>query len=1017
MVTLSAFVFIYVLGGISFIPLVVAAILLHAHLTFPTRATKEPLDGSTGFSASDAEQQRRDLNTDEDNLPEELKPRAHEPDVAAGYFAVCREYVPGGVNGKPPERTTPAGVVVANESPSVYQSMYRSIFDRNKGQPPSLDSANGKTKKARNVFFVVLRHGHLMLYDDSEQLDVRHVISLAYHDVDVFAGGEKIPEGELWIKRNCIRLTRRRVVGDITDEAKPFFLFSDNCSEKEDFYHAMLQNQERNRTSPQNPPRPLLFETSDIVKLVQQLHANEENLQTRWINALIGRLFLAMYKTAEIEEFIRMKITKKIARVPKPAFINSLKLQKIDMGDLPPFITNPKLKELTVDGDLTIEADVKYKGSFRLEIAAVARIELGSRFKPREVNLVLAGLLKKLEGHILIRVKPPPSNRLWISFETIPKMDISIEPIISSRQITYGVVLRAIESRIRETIAETLVLPNWDDIPFHDTMLQRFRGGIWADDSRLRPFGDHQTEAAKHGLADEIDKDSDSEESIPPPTLSAKDKTMSLPSLTDTPPKGLVSRKGAPSTISLDDGAVGVTSGAEARKRPHPKAIRSGSFASASSPVVNLDPSTVEALRAHAPQGGQDAASAMKIISSRSPPTSPFESPVGSPDPPSLISQRSKKNSVSSVRSTPNRTEDEQASADFDALVDRTGSLLKRSSASSLTTSDDVSSHSNTPTGLKHAHTMASVKSNLSSAEKRQALNQTLNSATAAAKKWFANRQQGGNSSADSNLSHHRSTASSSSVSQETLADTSSIASSAQQSSENDTHKNGDRAGSTTQPIGRGQPLPPPGTPLPFPEKRNSSWAVPGAAALASIAKRKPIPPPARSPAAISTPPSTQSPGKSPAFSFPKQSTSQDHLPFEMPPPGHHRSNSHRAVPNPPLPPRRKRVSNAGLNQDMGFGEGLMVVEAPISDTSTPNSPLKERHSREHDKGERVDEEGEKAKTPDEESPSLDEVEEGVFQAMDLESGKEGQALSQTGLGGLEENVWGDEGGAEKKPV
>jgi hypothetical protein len=157
MVTLSAFVFIYLLGGISFIPLVLATVLCHAYLTFPTRIPDESPDRSSSSSGKSPDRHRDDLKSDEDSLPEELKPRAHEPDVAAGYFAVCREYVPGGVNGKPPERTSPAGVVVANESPSVYQSMYRSIFDRNKGQPPSLDGTNGKTKKARNVFFVVLR--------------------------------------------------------------------------------------------------------------------------------------------------------------------------------------------------------------------------------------------------------------------------------------------------------------------------------------------------------------------------------------------------------------------------------------------------------------------------------------------------------------------------------------------------------------------------------------------------------------------------------------------------------------------------------------------------------------------------------------------------------------------------------------------------------------------------------------------------------------------------------------------
>src|SRR3954469_20039720 len=42
------------------------------------------------------------------------------------------------------------------------------------------------------------RHGHLMLYDDAEQLEVRHVISLGHHVVSIYGGeDENIPEGEL----------------------------------------------------------------------------------------------------------------------------------------------------------------------------------------------------------------------------------------------------------------------------------------------------------------------------------------------------------------------------------------------------------------------------------------------------------------------------------------------------------------------------------------------------------------------------------------------------------------------------------------------------------------------------------------------------------------------------------------------------------------------------------------------------------------------------------------------------
>lgn len=149
--TLSSFVFIYTLGGLTFLPLLLGLVLLHAHLTFPTRPTNLP-------PASDDLRQPGDddiLQSGAGGLDEKFRSRGRDADVAAGYFAVCREYVPGGVNGKPPERTTPAGAVVAAESPSVYQSMYRSIFDRAKA--PTIDPGKG-VRRARNVFFVVLRY-------------------------------------------------------------------------------------------------------------------------------------------------------------------------------------------------------------------------------------------------------------------------------------------------------------------------------------------------------------------------------------------------------------------------------------------------------------------------------------------------------------------------------------------------------------------------------------------------------------------------------------------------------------------------------------------------------------------------------------------------------------------------------------------------------------------------------------------------------------------------------------------
>jgi hypothetical protein len=169
----SGFLAVYLFGGLTFIPLTLCVVFLHAYITLPRR-DKSCADVSDGSKNAEAGSAVLDSTFDQsalDSLPEELKTRTHVPDVAAGYFAVCREYVPSGINGKPPERTTPAGAVVAAESPSVYQSMYRTIFDRNKTTSPSLDAGNAKRSKARNVFYVVLRFVIISLFGATGEAD------------------------------------------------------------------------------------------------------------------------------------------------------------------------------------------------------------------------------------------------------------------------------------------------------------------------------------------------------------------------------------------------------------------------------------------------------------------------------------------------------------------------------------------------------------------------------------------------------------------------------------------------------------------------------------------------------------------------------------------------------------------------------------------------------------------------------------------------------------------------------
>ncbi|OAL24952.1 hypothetical protein AYO20_10555 [Fonsecaea nubica] len=862
------FLFVYILGGLTFVPLLIALVLLYAYYTLPPPEvkTEKPKSSDDPAQLLRPEDDKIAFKTGTDDLAEQFH-RKHDSDVAAGYFAVCREYVPGGVPGKPPDKLTPAGDLAVQESPSVYQSMYRSIFDRSQKPTiePNKDGAGKNVRKTNNVFYVVLRHGHLMLYDDIQQLEVRYVISLDYHDVDVYAGGEEIPEGELWIKRNAIRLRRKKTqVGDKATSL-PFFLFGQSQSDKEDFYDAILKNQEKSST--EEPPGPQLFDVEHIVLLVQKLHSSEEHLQTRWLNAMIGRVFLAMYKTPELEGFIREKLTKKISRVRKPTFITKLGLRKIDLGTGAPFFKNPRLKDLTVDGDCTVEADVDYTGRLRIEIAATARIDLGTRFKAREVDMVLAVTCKTLQGHLLVRCKPPPSNRFWFTFEKMPHLELDIEPIVSTRQITYTFILRAIESRIREVVAESIVHPFWDDVPFFDTRHQKYRGGIW----KTEPTSTTTTEIPDEEPEDVIETGGSGTDT--PAELSKDDRVMSMPVLVET--NGVGKNNSAKKSMASLNDLFGKKKSETTEKADSttPRLMRSTSFASAADPTI-----TTNHADANTPTRGVDqpmhresVATILKDLSSRSVSGNGSElgSPAASPSVESAMAAALKGRSSSNASGV---------SEEDDHNGPRPSSLprpLTNASRSSTQTIDSVDQKDSRPASAQEKNkplkSFALGARSLTAADRKQAL-ASVNAAAAAAQKWgwgvlARNRQRD-----------------------------------AQQAAMQGTSGGGSGSPPTPrEPMGRGRPLPPPGVPLPPPEKiRPNSFLAP---------KRKAVPPPL----------------------LPKRPETD----------GSHESISAKSSPKPPLPERRKRTSSA--QPEDGAEDEVFVVEAPME------SPTSTAHDEHHD--------------------------------------------------------------------
>ncbi|GAA5994553.1 Nvj2p [Rhodotorula paludigena] len=458
----GAFVLTYVLGGITFVPLCLAVVLAVIFYTSPV----VQLPRKTGIP----------------KLPDQPDDAEPVSVYRAGWLTVRRTYEP-----------------LKDAGDGTYAGMIRTFMDNRSRDP--------RRTKPKDRFFAVLKQSVLFLYEGEDQAECWAAIEISAHDVVIYP--EEYIDGELFVKRTAIELKPRssRIAASDDDNERPpespalgqaksedllydtetgkplpWFIFAKVNSDKEDWYHSLiLSSRLGSPTSAADIAKDrALFEPEDMARLIESIDQQPDSIPMRWLNALLGRIFLSAYRTCSLEDYITSRIVRKLKRVKLPTMLSEIQVREVNVGASVPLFSKPMLKELTADGDASMEVHVAYVGGARVTIQTEATVSLGSRFKPYSVRLVLAVVLKELEGTLLVKIKKPPSNRVWFGFTSQPKMVLAVEPVVSARQIKWSLVTGPIESRIRELIMESIVVPHMDDLAFFDTRsIPLSRGGIY----------------------------------------------------------------------------------------------------------------------------------------------------------------------------------------------------------------------------------------------------------------------------------------------------------------------------------------------------------------------------------------------------------------------------------------------------------------------------------------------------------------------------------------------------------
>ena len=290
----------YILGGLTFFPFVILGALALAYYT------ADPVDSpSLVPNASNAKEveEKPSNSTTIPSKPSSTTLRAPSLKV---WLTVRRTFEP---------------------SPSSYISLVRTLLDARSSHP----------RRAGDAYYAVLKGAVLYLYEDEAMSECAAAIDVARCHVRVFPENGLL-DGELFAKRNALLIREKEgeaedlpVTANALDSqaqplapspppTAPWFIFFRSVTLMEDWYFALLAASQTSSPSSTSTPSPLPnafapYPYAAHQSLITSLDALPDLIPTRWLNALLGRLFLGVKGTRAVEAWVIGRLMKKLAKV------------------------------------------------------------------------------------------------------------------------------------------------------------------------------------------------------------------------------------------------------------------------------------------------------------------------------------------------------------------------------------------------------------------------------------------------------------------------------------------------------------------------------------------------------------------------------------------------------------------------------------------------------------------------------------------------------------------------------